>query len=75
MIVTTADRPSEATVAKARRIAGELSVPYQARGRMTLRQIGAEMAEIRLFVVTDREVRYYEGQTDTPLFFTPAWLL
>ncbi|KQO17143.1 class I SAM-dependent methyltransferase [Paenibacillus sp. Leaf72] len=72
MIVTTADRPSEATVAKARRIAGELSVPYRARGRMTLRQIGAEMAEIRLFVVTDREVRYYEGQTDTPLFFHPS---
>src|SRR5690606_1746525 len=29
----------------------------------------------RLIVVTEREVRYYSGQSDTPLFFHPSMAL
>lgn len=72
MIVTTADKPSASSQAKARRLAEELSAPYIVRGKQTLRQLGEKMEEIRLLVVTEKEVRYYEGQTESPFYFHPS---
>jgi len=72
MIVTTADKPSAEASGKAKRLAEELEVPYVPRGRKTLRQMGEQMEDIRILVVTEREVRFYEGQTESPLYFHPS---
>ncbi|SFF09269.1 16S rRNA G966 N2-methylase RsmD [Paenibacillus catalpae] len=72
MIVTTADKPSQRALATAKRLAGELSAPYVARGKQSLRQLGERMEPIRMVVVTEKEVRYYDGQTESPLYFHPS---
>ncbi|NIK67870.1 class I SAM-dependent methyltransferase [Paenibacillus sp. BK720] len=72
MIVTTSDKPSQRALSTARRLAGELSAQYVPRGKQTLRQMAERMAVIRLIVVTEKEVRYYDGQTESPLYFHPS---
>jgi Protein of unknown function (DUF548). len=72
MIVTTSDKPSQRALAAAKRLAGELSAPYVARGKQTLRQLAERMENIRMIVVTEKEVRYYDGQTEAPLYFHPS---
>ncbi|MFX3636652.1 MAG: class I SAM-dependent methyltransferase [Candidatus Pristimantibacillus sp.] len=72
MIVTTTDKPSTAAIATARRLAVELGYTYVEREKMTLRQIAEQMQDIHLIVVTGKEVRYYEGQTESPLYFHPS---
>jgi 16S rRNA (guanine1516-N2)-methyltransferase len=72
MIVTTSDNPSQKALATAKRLADELSAPYVVRGRQTLRQMAEKMEKIELIVVTEKEVRFYDGQTETPLYFHPS---
>ncbi|MUT67309.1 class I SAM-dependent methyltransferase [Paenibacillus sp. NEAU-GSW1] len=73
MIVTTSDKPSPAAYAQARRLADELGAAFKPRGRNTLRQLAAANEEaLQMLVVTEREVRFYDGQTDSPLFFHPS---
>ncbi|MFF2479444.1 class I SAM-dependent methyltransferase [Paenibacillus sp. NPDC058071] len=72
MIVTTSDKPSTAALEKAKRLAEELGGRYVRRGRYTLRQLADQHSEERLIAVTEKEVRFYEGQTEQPLFFHPS---
>ncbi|MFF2089748.1 class I SAM-dependent methyltransferase [Paenibacillus sp. NPDC058174] len=72
MIVTTSDKPSLNASTQAKRLAVELGASYRPRGRDTLRQIASSMEDCRLLVVTEREVRFYEGQTESPLYFHPS---
>ncbi|GLX68144.1 class I SAM-dependent methyltransferase [Paenibacillus glycanilyticus] len=72
MIVTTADKPSQKALATAKRLAEELSAKYVVRGRQTLRQLAEKMEPIRMVVVTEKEVRFYDGQTESPLYFHPS---
>lgn len=72
MIVTTAPKPSDRAAAQAQRLALELSAKYMLRRNLTVRKLARMSSDGRLIVVTENEVRYYEGQSDLPLYFHPS---
>ncbi|WP_028610635.1 class I SAM-dependent methyltransferase [Paenibacillus harenae] len=72
MIVTTTSKPSERAQAQAARLAQELDARLKPRGNQTVRRLMDMSPDHRLIVVTEQEVRYYEGQTETPLYFHPS---
>jgi 16S rRNA (guanine1516-N2)-methyltransferase len=73
MIVTTAAKPSEQTMAKARALADELSGRFQLRRGQTLSQLMTAGSDDQLLVVLDNEVRYYTGSTsEQPLYYHPS---
>lgn len=72
MIVTTSPKPSERAASQAARLAHELGGQLTQRGNWSVRKLGARSGDGRLIVVTENEVRYYEGQTDEPLYFHPS---
>lgn len=73
MIVTTAAKPTELTMAKAKSLADELSGRFQLRNGRTLSQLMTAGLEDQLLVVLDNEVRYYTGSTaEQPLYYHPS---
>ncbi|MWC28164.1 class I SAM-dependent methyltransferase [Paenibacillus sp. MMS18-CY102] len=73
MIVTTASKPSETSLAKARALAEELSGRFLLRRGRTLSQLIDDNKENRLLVVLENEVRFYEGATSgQPLYYHPS---
>ncbi|QNK55246.1 class I SAM-dependent methyltransferase [Paenibacillus sp. PAMC21692] len=72
MIVTTAPMPSERVLAQARRLADELSAAYVQRRSSSVRKLLERSGDGRAIVVTDREIRFYDGDEAPPLFFHPS---
>lgn len=72
MIVTTAPKPSDRAAAQAERLAMELSAKPMHRRNLSVRKLVQLSVDGRLVVVTENEVRYYEGQSDSPLYFHPS---
>ncbi|RCW50989.1 class I SAM-dependent methyltransferase [Paenibacillus prosopidis] len=72
MIVTTSANPSARALEQASRLALELSALLKARGNLTVRKLIAMSSDERLLVVTEQEVRYYDGQSEAPLYFHPS---
>lgn len=72
MIVTTSVKPTGRALSQAARLADELSARLLARGSMTVRKLLSQSGDERLLVVTEQEVRYYEGQAEAPLYFHPS---
>jgi len=73
MIVTTAAKPSEASLAKANLLAEELSGRLTLRRGQTLSQLMEAGGDDRLLVVLENEVRFYEGSTaEQPLYYHPS---
>lgn len=72
MIVTTAHRPADAVLARAEGLARELGARLVARRGRTLRQLMEHYRDPRLLVVSDKELRYYDGDTETPFYFHPS---
>ncbi|MBD2869844.1 class I SAM-dependent methyltransferase [Paenibacillus arenilitoris] len=72
MIVTTTAQPSERIARQASHLSRELSATLKPRGNLTVRKLMAMSEDGRLIVVTEQEVRYYEGQTDSPFYFHPS---
>ncbi|HTG70529.1 MAG TPA: class I SAM-dependent methyltransferase [Candidatus Udaeobacter sp.] len=72
MIVTTTAKPSARALEQARRLSDELSAALKARGNLTVNKLMTLSRDKRLIVVTEEEVRYYDGQSDTPLYFHPS---
>lgn len=72
MIVTTTAKPSQRALEQAERLAGELASPLRSRGNLTVNKLLTLTQDKRLLVVTEEEVRYYDGQAETPLYFHPS---
>ncbi|GFN30794.1 class I SAM-dependent methyltransferase [Paenibacillus xylaniclasticus] len=73
MIVTTAAKPSDAVLAKARSLAEELSGRFMLRRGQTLKQLMAAGGDDRLLVILENELRLYEGSTsEQPLYYHPS---
>ncbi|WP_424765973.1 class I SAM-dependent methyltransferase [Paenibacillus sp. sgz302251] len=72
MIVTTTAKPSEKALEQAARLASELHAQLKPRGNLTVRKLLTLTNDARLLVVTEREVRYYEGEAESPLYFHPS---
>lgn len=72
MIVTTTAKPSARALEQAGRLSAELSAALKARGNLTVNKLMTLSRDKRLIVVTEEEVRYYDGQSDTPLYFHPS---
>ncbi|CAM4430762.1 16S rRNA G966 N2-methylase RsmD [Paenibacillus endophyticus] len=72
MIVTTTAKPSQRALEQAGRLSSELASPFKARGNLTVAKLLSLSGDKKLLVVTEEEVRYYEGQSDTPLYFHPS---
>ncbi|MGM0882691.1 MAG: class I SAM-dependent methyltransferase [Bacillota bacterium] len=72
MIVTTSAKPSARALEQASRLALELSAQLKARGNLTVRKLIEMSSDERLLVVTEQEVRYYDGQSEAPLYFHPS---
>ncbi|WP_168122681.1 class I SAM-dependent methyltransferase [Paenibacillus sp. HB172176] len=75
MIVTTAAESSERVQAQAARLASELGARQIARRKKSLGQLIASDEDATVMVVTEREVRFYAGDADKPLFFHPSMAL
>ncbi|WP_138751055.1 class I SAM-dependent methyltransferase [Paenibacillus sinopodophylli] len=72
MIVTTTAKPSERVLAQAVRLSKELGASLKTRSNLTVAKLIGMTEDKRLLVVTDSEVRYYEGQSESPLYFHPS---
>lgn len=72
MIVTTTAKPSSRALEQASRLAAELSAALKVRGNLTVNKLLTLTDDKRLIVVTENEVRYYNGQSETPLYFHPS---
>lgn len=72
MIVTTAPRPSDEAKRIAARLASELKARLVPRRGATVRQLLAADAAKQGIVVTEGEVRFYDGEDAKPLFFHPS---
>jgi len=72
VIVTTTAKPSSSAMDQASRLAVELSAKLVARGNLTVRKLITLSTDEQLIVVTEQEVRYYDGQAETPLYFHPS---
>ncbi len=72
MIVTTTSNPSPRIKRQADRLAGELAAAVKPRGKLTVRKLLSLSEDNRLLVVTEEEVRFYDGQPEAPLYFHPS---
>lgn len=72
MIVTTTAKPSARALEQAGRLSAELASPLKARGNLTVTKLLTLSQDKKLIVVTEEEVRYYDGQAETPLYFHPS---
>lgn len=72
MIVTTSAKPSDRALEQASRLALELSAQLKTRGNLTVRKLIEMSRDERLLVVTEQEVRFYDGQSEAPLYFHPS---
>ncbi|OMF38248.1 SAM-dependent methyltransferase [Paenibacillus sp. FSL H8-0548] len=72
MIVTTTAKPSSRAIDQASRLSAELSAFLKARGNLTVNKLLTLTDDKRLIVVTENEVRYYDGQSEIPLYFHPS---
>jgi 16S rRNA (guanine1516-N2)-methyltransferase len=72
MIVTTAPKPSEMAKRKAARLAAELGAALVQRRGATVRQLVGAAPGKQAIVVTEHEVRFYDGEDAKPLFFHPS---
>lgn len=72
MIVTTTAKPSERALEQASRLSEELAASLKARGNLTVNKLLSLSNDSQLIVVTEEEVRYYDGQSETPLYFHPS---
>jgi 16S rRNA (guanine1516-N2)-methyltransferase len=72
VIVTTTAKPSARALEQAGRLSAELDSPLKARGNLTVNKLLTLSHDKRLIVVTEEEVRYYDGQSETPLYFHPS---
>jgi 16S rRNA (guanine1516-N2)-methyltransferase len=72
VIVTTTAKPSSSALDQAARLSVELSASLKPRGNLTVNKLLTLTEDKRLIVVTENEVRYYDGQSDTPLYFHPS---
>jgi len=72
VIVTTTAKPSARALEQASRLSAELVSPLKARGKLTVNKLLSLSDDNQLIVVTEEEVRYYDGQSETPLYFHPS---
>lgn len=72
MIVTTAPSPAARTIGQAKRLAAELSASYVPRRGASVRKLIAGSGDNRAIVVTEREIRFYDGDEAPPLYFHPS---
>ncbi|NIK76551.1 16S rRNA G966 N2-methylase RsmD [Paenibacillus castaneae] len=72
MIVTTTAKPSERAAEQAARLAAELDCTLKSRGNLTVNKLLTLSTDKRLLVVTEQEVRYYDGISEAPLYFHPS---
>lgn len=72
MIITTSEKPSQRAAEQAARLATELSAELMPRKQMSAKKLLSLSADHRLIVVTEQEVRFYDGQSETPFFFHPS---
>jgi 16S rRNA (guanine1516-N2)-methyltransferase len=72
VIVTTTSAPSPQAQGQAARLADELAASLLPRGKLTIRKLLSLAEDSRLLVVTEQEVRYYETNPDSPLYFHPS---
>lgn len=72
MIVTTAPSPTARTIEQAKRLAAELSATYAPRRRASITKLLASSGDRRAIIVTDGEIRFYDGEETPPLYFHPS---
>jgi hypothetical protein len=72
MIVTTAPSPTARTIEQAKRLAAELSAMHVPRRGASVRKLLARADDHRAIVVTDGEIRFYDGEETPPLYFHPS---
>lgn len=72
MIVTTTAKPSERSAEQASRLSVELNAKLLDRKNLTVNKLLTLTDDSQLIVVTEQEVRYYDGQSETPLYFHPS---
>ncbi|GGF89679.1 class I SAM-dependent methyltransferase [Paenibacillus abyssi] len=71
MIVTTSSHPSKAVLEGASRLADEFSAVYATRRNHSLKKLMEQHNDPKLLVVSDHDLRYYDGQ-EPPLYFHPS---
>ncbi|HUC90640.1 MAG TPA: class I SAM-dependent methyltransferase [Paenibacillus sp.] len=71
MIVTTSGKPTEAQIAKAAALAGELGGRFVRRGNETLAGIRRKQADDKLLVAGPEGIRFYDGD-EPALYFHPS---
>lgn len=72
MIVTTSSKPSPRALEQAYRLADMLEAKYVTRRQQSVRKLVALSEDERVIVVTEQEVRVYDGDSETPLYFHPS---
>ncbi|MDQ6418113.1 class I SAM-dependent methyltransferase [Paenibacillus sp. LHD-117] len=72
MIVTTAPVPTMRTIEQSKRLAVELSAQHVPRRGASVRKLLERSGDGRAIVVTDREIRFYDGDEAPPLYFHPS---
>lgn len=72
MIVTTAPSPTARTIEQAKRLAAELSASYAPRRRLSVSKLLASSGDRRAIIVTEGEIRFYDGEETPPLYFHPS---
>jgi len=72
MIVTTTASPSKKAMEQAARLSDMLSAEYVARRKHTVSKLVAASADRQVIVVTEQEVRVYDGSAEAPLYFHPS---
>ncbi|MFC4777676.1 class I SAM-dependent methyltransferase [Paenibacillus sp. GCM10023252] len=72
MIITTSNKPSLHAVNQATRLAEELPARYMNRRNLSLKQLLGRAQTKQMFVVTEQELRYYEENAESPMFFHPS---
>lgn len=72
MIVTTAPSPTARTIEQAKRLAAELAATFAPRRRLSISKLLASSGDQRAIIVTDDEIRFYDGEEMPPLYFHPS---
>jgi 16S rRNA (guanine1516-N2)-methyltransferase len=71
MIVTTTYEPSESTTKQSKKLSEELNCKWVPRKKNSLVKLNSLHHESCIFVVSDKEIKYYHGD-QPPLFFHPS---
>ncbi|MFD2115850.1 class I SAM-dependent methyltransferase [Paenibacillus yanchengensis] len=74
MIVTTSPKPSEKVLHQSLRLAQQLSASWQERAKLSVHRL-LQRSEDGVVVVTEREVRFYSSELESPYFFHPSMAL